>query len=97
MRFPHLETSACADLLAVLNDGGIEHLLIRSMAKAVYCPKLACVNEIDLMFDFAPEKARKMLTALQAVPDTRDSAKLAINIQQLTNEGVPLPALAGLS
>ena len=49
------------------------------------------------MIDSTPENARKVLTALQAVPDTRDSEKLAINIQQLTNEGVPLPMLAGLS
>ena len=71
-------------------------MLIGSMAKAFHCPKLACVNDMDLMIDSTPENARKVLTALQAVPDAGDLETLAnINIQQLAKEGVQLRALAG--
>ena len=72
-------------------------MLIGSMAHAVHRPNLACVNQMDPMIDSTPENARNVLTALQAARDARNSEKLAITIQQLTNEGVPLPVLAGLS
>lgn len=82
MKFPRLETSAGADLLKVFDERGVEYGLIGSMPKAVHCPKLACDNELNLMIDSTPDRARKVLTVLQAVPDTRDSEKLAINIQR---------------
>ena len=93
--FPRLWTPACADLLKAFNEGGVEYLLIGSMAKAFHCPTLASVNDMDLMIDSTPENARKVLTALQAVPDAGDLEKLALNIQQLTKEGVRLAVLAG--
>ena len=52
---------------------------------------------MDLTIDSTPENARRVLTALQAVPDAADWEKLAINIQQRTKDGLPVPVLAGLS
>ena len=92
--FPRLWTPACADLLTAFNEEGVRYLLIGSMAKAFHRPELACVNDMDLMIDSTPENARKVLTALKAVPESGDLEKLALNIQQLTKEGVHLPVLA---
>lgn len=93
--FPRLWTPDCADLLTAFNEEGVEYLLIGSMAKAFHCPRLACVNDMDLMIASTPENARSVLIALKAVPDAGDLEKLALNVQQLTQEGVRLPVLVG--
>ena len=95
MKFPRLWTPACARLLNALNEGGVEYLLVGSMAKAFHRPKLACVNDMDLMIESTLENARKVLTALRAVRGASDSEKLALNMQQLTTEGKGVSVLKG--
>ena len=94
--FPRLWTNACADLLRTFNNEGVDYLLIGSMAKAFHCPKLACVNDMDLMINSTPENAGKVLAALRAVPGAGDLQDIkAIKIEQLTKEGLRLHVLRG--
>ena len=78
--FPRLWTSAFADLLNASSEGGVEYLLIGSMAKALHCPKLACVSDMDLMIDSTRENARTVLTALQTERGAGDLEKLPLSI-----------------
>lgn len=95
MKFPRLWTSACADLLSAFNEGGVEYLLVGSMAKSFHYPKLACVNDMDLMISPTAENARRVLAALRAVRGACDLEQLALNIQKLAKENVRLHLLKG--
>ncbi len=93
--FPRLWTPACAKLLKAFNRDGVEYLLIGSMAKAFHCPKLARVNDMDLMIDSTPENARKALIALQSVRGAGNLENPALKTQQLAKEGVQMHVLTG--
>ena len=94
--FPRLWTDACADLLRAFNHQGVEYLLIGSMARAFYCPELAYVTDMDLMINSTPENAKKVRSALLAVPGAGDlQAIKAIKIEHLTKESVRIHVLSG--
>ena len=87
MKFPDLWTENCADLLRAFNKEAVEYLLIGSMAESFHCPDLTCVTDMDLMVDSTPENARKVLSALCAVPGAVDPAKLSLDIERKLAEG----------
>ena len=73
MKLPHLWTDTCADLLRAFNNKGVQYLLIGSMAKALHCPGLDLVNDMDLMINSTPENARKVLSVFRQLGQDMDA------------------------
>ena len=89
MQFPELWTDNCADLLRAFNNQGVQYLLIGSMAKSHYC-RQPRVNDIDLMINPTPENAGKVLSALRAVENAADLAKLTDEKERELVEGASI-------